>query len=214
MNSTLKKIIVSIALVAVVVFAYFIFGGNSQKFGSTAIPDQQNAESATIAGFFSESIATAGTFFLGGHNSDTYTIAQYAQGGVCTDATTTIFSLKNPFSATSSARLVALTGYTGTSTIKLLTGTSTVAVATPSIVGILSNISTTTANSSFYTSSDSIYGPAGYLNSNATSSQMIVGPNEYLLGFATSSTGLAVDTASITQTGNLFNCSYKVLWTK
>lgn len=204
-------------IAAVAIFGYLAFFHKElgNQFGSTAIPTQQNAESATISMYASESIATIGTFFMGGHNTDTPTIAQYASVGTCADATTTVVSVQNPFSATSTMRFVALSGTDGTSTIKIFAGTST----TPSVTNQASKTVFNTANiatsTGFYTSVDSTAGTATFVSANNGGfTSIIVGPSEYILVSATSTTGSAADQAAITQTGNTFSCTYEMLWTK
>lgn len=221
MTSTTKKLlslggILMIALLLVLIN----IKSSSINSGSTAIPAQQNAESSTISGFFSESLATIGTFFQGGHNSDPLSVASYATVGTCADGSTTLFGLANPFSATSTAQLVALSGTDGTTTIDILVGTSTIATAPAG-----SNLASPTllkatliaTSTPFYTSSGVAVGPGtGYTEPGTTNYTIAVGPSEYLVGQATSSYpgASATGVSGITNAANTFNCTYKVLWMK
>lgn len=219
MSDTLKKILTFGGVIAVIILIILVATRSSGKFGSTAIPGQQNPESSSISTFASESIATIGTFFMGGHNSDALARAQYASVGTCADATTTLAALVNPFSATSTAQVSVLSGQNGTTTVSLLMGTSTTAFApvngnlpSPTLL----NIATLATSSVLYTASGVAVGSLGYIAPGTANYSISVAGGDYALLQATSSYAgsSATGLQGITNTNNTFSCTYKVLWTK
>jgi len=151
----------------------------------------------------------------------------YVSSGSCADATTTLFAVANPFSATSTVDLVIYnTTGEATSTYSLFISTSTTAYVNKNSAEIegarlLSRASIATStrpylitggNTSTYSTSDET--PTN------SASRIIVGPAQYIVGFATSSNVLAPDwweangKKAFTSTENSAACTYTIRWIK
>jgi hypothetical protein len=134
------------------------------------------------------------------------------------DATTSVFAILNPFSATSTAR-VRVVGQNGTTSTDILVGTSTIGY----VPGNANLSSPTLINARVATSSafDSISGiragaGAGYQDPGAGSyREIVVGPSQYVVGHATSSFAAGTDNIlGITNAVNTFSGSYLIEWQK
>lgn len=151
--------------------------------------------------------------------------------GTCVDATTTVFSVINPFVATSTVSRVVVDMRTGTSTNYFSIGTSTQIAQNPtnSMSGNTGFASSTKSILSLYTMSsntssyidtsvraDKLLATStdaepklGVRTEGISSGSAIVGPYDYVLGYVTAST-TAQTLGAITGTSNAFSCTYAV----
>lgn len=128
----------------------------------------------------------------------------YSDGGVqkfdylfsCKTATSTMFSLKNPFNATSTLVFAAVSGTNGATTTDFLVGTSTsanpagTAVSTSTLKYNVFGLQGITAGAKFDAVAGvmSAFTPPSSTPYPTSQENIIVKPNEYVLGFATSTT--------------------------
>ena len=136
-----------------------------------------------------------------------------------TDASTTIFSVQNPFANATSTAFITITGTNGTTTIDILVGTSTTAFApvggnlpSPTLIN-----ATVIATSTQFTSHSGVLigSDLGYTSPGSASVYRIsVPPSGYVLGQATSSYAgsSATGLQGITNTNNTFTGNYFVTW--
>ena len=199
--------------VSLIIVGYFHLG---------AVKQEVSQSLGTVAAGFTNltSLSLTGILeFVNGPGQQNQTGIQL-DGSVttCNTATTTLFSVMNPFLATTTATVwMSMTGQATTSS--LYVGTTTVpAVFTASkMSSSLIASSTVTANTPAYVISgmstnlgtgqvaayDTTYGGP------IVTTRIVVGPSEYVLGFATSTyTGVG----SLNYVGGLTSCTYKILW--
>lgn len=146
-------------------------------------------------------------------------LATLITSGSFADATTTIFAVSNPFSATSTVLCPVIQGQNGTTTIDILVGTSTSSsglTKNSSVSATLLNITTIATSTKFFASSGVTVGPGTGFNSagSGTFQTIVVGPSEYLVGLATSSYAgsSAIGKQGITNTNNTFSGTYTCEW--
>lgn len=212
MNTT-SKILIGILVVVLVGFGIYAFthGQTQQLAGyspSSSISAQtgealnyqsnQNAPlgSPTIdsnGGFFNNNlgdVVTSGTFSPVGGQSVTNGAPQV----INYTGSTTLFSIQNPFGATTTLQYGEVYGTDGTSSIALLVGTSTQPTGISNGgFSVANNISPTIINASlststqFFTASGVTVGSAAGFQSAGTGSftEIQVGPNDYVVGYAT-----------------------------
>src|SRR3990167_3347225 len=130
-------------------------------------------------------------------------------------ATTTLFAIKNPFSATSTVDYFVMQGHTGTTAVDIYVGTSTKSTVPPASTGstdaatafgtsapTLVNASAVATSSKFYIKNgqNAVYG-SGQTPAGANSlTAIILGPTEYILGYASSTNNINVKDNSATTT--------------
>jgi len=135
--------------------------------------------------------------------------------GSCNDATTTIFSVINPWSDTAYVDFLFIEITNGTSTAEYTIGTSTASVglsADPSDLLVddlsvaTSTYGTATTTARTYNTSATVTGTSGFEDPGTNSEDLIVwGSSEYIVGYA--------DTAysgALTEASNMFSCTYKI----
>lgn len=155
-----------------------------------------------------------------GTSTSPASIAERQVIGTCADATTTIFALLNPYSATSTFELRLLTGINGTTSIALYAGSSTTAYAPKNGNVVSTSVvnATPIATSTSFDISGGVGAGCGVGCPSAgagTAIRVLVGPSQYIVGQATSSTAGAYSSTElqgITNTTNTFSCTYKGLW--
>lgn len=158
--------------------------------------------------------------------------------GECTDASATIFGVKNPLAAAARARLVHLAGTNGTTTVDLTVGTSSTSTGTPTeslldevVVNASGafylasqNLATSTGFKAFSTDQKVLYDNTGAgatttvdaLNGGAdnriaSNEWVYVGANDFIVGLAKGQVGNA-DTGGVTNAVNTFSCRYGIEW--
>jgi len=142
--------------------------------------------------------------------------------GTCATASSTIFDIANPFSATSTAQLVNFAGVGNATSTTFNVGTTTLpsgVIATTAGIGtggsLVNNatIATTTANAQtqFYLSSGiSTFLGSGQVSAGTSAIRIVVGPSEYVAGYAT--TSLSGPSTGLSYTGGYASCTYKIKW--
>ncbi len=217
MSQKTKIIVGSVIAVAVIVILALFLRGREAPAGSAAIPTQPTVPSQATVYYGTESIGTAGTLYQAGnpYNSGDIYLATYVSVGTCaSSATSTEFSIQNPFgAATSTATVESISGIGQATSTNFLVGTSTassVNYLTTNISPTLVNATIATGTPQFYISSGLTTGLAA--NSPGTNSvrTIVVGPSLYLLGFATSTYGNAG--ALNYKLPALTSCTYKITW--
>lgn len=164
---------------------------------------------------FTEITASVGaqlaTLFLGGVTADT-SIGEQVSTGSCASATTTIFAVANPFSATSTVRLQSFKGIGNATTTLLYVGTSTAStgLALTNVSPTLVNAASVATSTQFITSSGITVGSLGYLSSGSgTFPTISVGPSDYIVAFATTT---ATGAGAANYSGTYSSCVYKLRW--
>lgn len=153
-----------------------------------------------------------GPIMLGGFTAATAE-AEAVTIGSCATGTSTPFDVANPFSATSTASIDALTGFGQATSTSLYVGTTTQASGLAS-----TNVSASLLNGAVISTStqfSAISGITTQLGSgqisagSGTIGKIIVGPNERIGAFATSTYGT---TGAINYSPALTSCTYKIFW--
>lgn len=147
-----------------------------------------------------------------------------------TIASSTLFSVQNPFNATSTLTFASISGIQGATTTDILVGTSTTAAP----LGLSVNSTTTalvgqntfamysvTAGSRFFSSAGVTMGPGtGYKAPSGgtyptSQAEIVMGPSEYLVGFSTSTLGGATNGGlGATQIAVPASCAYELEFTR
>jgi len=142
-------------------------------------------------------------------------VCTYYKVGVCNSATTTIFAVRNPFNATSTATVLAIEGVGNATTTTFEVGTSTKAtgLAAADVSGTLIVNASVATTSGFYTASGIQSGASGsYLSPGTGSARSVVlGPTQYIAGFATTT---ATGAGAAGFTGGFTSCTYTIEFTR
>lgn len=176
--------------------------------GGTSNADTYVLDGSITTGTF----VSAGTTLALGTASGGTGVSQAVSTGSCNSATSTVFAVANPYSATSTAELIMLSGIGNATTSSLTVGTSTRTTGlTSALYGILANVSISTS-SSFAISGGVRNGPIGNIVDAGSASVMriIVGPNETVGAYSTT-TATGAGAAGFVNTFG--SCTYKVRWT-
>lgn len=193
---------VALVAVAIIVIASCLLLSTKSVFSAAATDIQNTVYSGIVAG----------QLFIGG-TTNASAVGQAVSAGSCNTgiyaASTTLFGVQSPFSATSTATLI-ITGLGQATTSTLTVGTSTVATGQTS-----TSVSATLANeqiattSTFTSYSGITVGSVGYVNPGAGTFRTIqVGPSDFVVGQATSTATLI---GATNYTPGL-TCTYKILW--
>lgn len=189
-------------------------GSGTNGRGGTSNADEIQLDSDLAASTFVQAgtyMATGGTR---GSPTVTTSIIQYASLPTCNSASSTVFAVAPPTSATSTATVTIQIGGNAT-TSSLLIGTSTKSSGlastdvSPTLVSNSSGISTSTI---VWTASGNTTANANAFISAGASSQIriLVKPGEYLVGFSTST---ATGIGAVNYTAGYTTCIPKILWT-
>ena len=169
----------------------------------------QAAGTALISG----EATVLGTFFQGGSTATT-AVEQKVSAGSCNTATSTIFGIVNPFTATSTAT-VRIYGLSQATTTALIVSTTTQATGlTSALIGAGSLVvsASIASTSQFYIQSgQSTLLGTGQVSAGTSVYQTVVGPSEYVGAYATSS--IAAQGSSRAADMGFTSCTYKILWT-
>ncbi len=255
MKEKISFILTMVNTIAIVVLAVLMLvGGNNQSasdllgVGTRFVHGISTNSTAPSAGqvrtttLLAGSLETTGDATIGddltisGTNLNVNTNYEEWSYGSCADATTTIISIVNPFSATSTVdRFIFESSGVATSTYSLFVGTSTV-TALPrntltfeSGAGLVRGFNVATSTKAYFVSGRTTMGidayTAGGVFTPASQDRIVVGPTQYLLALATSSVPTVGDTGWYTVTGyhggimgafmnasNTFTCTYKIHW--
>lgn len=150
-------------------------------------------------------------------------IPEWYSKGSCSTASSTIFAVQNPWSATSTVEYVSLVGTEGATTTDILVATSTTNApatglnSTSTLGANVINLAAITNGTNFSTLAGFTIGPGkGYASpksipGSTSVGEFMVGPSEYVLGFSTSTGsgngGLASNQLSIPA-----SCTYEIWW--
>lgn len=181
--------------------AYF-FPKQAQKLGASATDVQNTVYSGLV---------TLQTF-VGGSTAAS-SVGTTVSTGTCNAgsyaASSTLFAVASPFTATSTATLQVITGTGQATTSTLLVGTSTLSTGVPTTIGGTLVNATISTSTPFWTSGGVLAGSAGYNSPGAnTFRTIVVGPSEFVVGEATS-TATGVGAAQYTPG---VSCTYKIEW--
>lgn len=196
---------IGVLIAIVIAIGGYFFPQIQKSFGNSAGDVQNTVFSGVVAP----------QWFLG-NNSTLGSIGEIPSTGSCNSGTyaasSTLFAVANPFSATSTATFQSVVGTGQATTSTFLVGTSTLSVGL-----VASNVSATFVNAGvatgtqFFTSPGISVGPGtGYLApGTGTFRTVVVGPGEFVVGQATS-TATGVGAANYTPG---LTCTYKIRWT-
>lgn len=148
-------------------------------------------------------------------------IAAYYRSGSCNDATSTLFTIQNPFRATSTwtyAEVEVTKAATSSATIfgsyGISVATSTVTGPASSTIGLIQSApfanatigsvrsGTTFATSTQFAAFQSLFKAGTGTSSGTTTLAIVMGPDEYVIGYATGTLNAIMDV------GNEFACKW------
>lgn len=226
-----EKIALGISVVAVVIAAFVLILqlqlnarlglhslGAASTIGTNLIPTVLtggSAPSVVNALEATESFISDGPIYqlgiLNRGSSVTGTLlGNQVSNGACLAASSTAFSILNPFAASSTASVVILNSGTlqATSTnYQVGTSTQATGLTTTLVSSSLINSTVATATPSFYIGSG-INAGSGAISGGSTNTSVVVGPSERVSMFATSTYGT---TGAINYVNS--GCTYKINWT-
>lgn len=205
----INKKIAAIALIVLLALAGLIL----HKKGVTitgALSQNSNPSTDFTYVRASDTVETDGYLVVGGAYGAN-SVTQKVSTGTCSAASTTLFAVLNPFTATSTVVVQQIVGTGQATTSSLLVGTSTKSVGlaasdvSPTLVNSSNGLATSTK---FYFASGVSVGTGFTALGSGTSQEVGVGPSEYVVGFSTTT---ASGSGGANYTGGQ-NCTYKLLW--
>ena len=147
-------------------------------------------------------------------------VCEYHRTGQCADATSTLFSILNPFSATATVDYIRISGLGATSTIGVVVGTSTTigenlnALLFNSGVWATTTISTSTTywrvgpGTGFDTGGAS--GVISDMHAATSSNRAVIGPTDYVIAKATTTNSGVGYFGGLLGANNQFTCDFTV----
>lgn len=165
-----------------------------------------------VTGYWQNSVQILGTLSTGFTElilgSSSGVITQTATVGSCNSASSTLFAVLNPFSATSTATLVSLQAVGNATTSQLAVGTSTTSTGLGSVSQSLVASTTVATSSAFFIASGIASGSgASYLTpATPLMRSIVVGPSQYVAGYAGASSQGTQYTSGFT------SCTYSIRW--
>lgn len=174
-----KSLTIGVLIAIVIAIGAYFFPVARNAFG-TAASDVQNTVYSGIV---------TAQLFVGG-STPASSIGQATAFGTCNSgiyaASSTLFSVQNPFNATSTVTVQVVSGMGQATSSSLQVGTSTASVGLTS--GVTAFINATVATSApFWISGGVQVGSAGYNTAGAnTFRTIVIGPNEFVDGYSTS----------------------------
>lgn len=199
----IRNIFVSTVLAATLSVGAILLARPQAPVVHVDIPDQAVSVTPSYAGFSGPDISSP-YFSVGGQ-------ATYYTPISCNTSTSTAFGVANPWSATSTAKLVRFSGVGNATTTTLKIGTSTAAVGAASTVyGIMAN-ATIATSTPFFVASGIRNGPNNsFTDSGAnTVQEIVVSPSQSIVGYA-STTALGAGAAGFS--GGFSSCSGMIRW--
>jgi len=203
----INKKIAAIALIVLLALAGLILHKKGVTITGALSPNSNPSTDFTYVRA-SDTLETDGYLVTGG-SYGANSVTMRVSTGTCSAASTTLFAVANPFTATSTVVVQQIVGTGQATTSSLLVGTSTKSVGlastdvSPTLVNSTNGLATTTK---FYFASGVSVGTGFTPLGSGTSAEVGVGPSEYIVGYSTSTSA----TAGGYVAGQ--NCTYKLLW--
>lgn len=224
-------VLVSVFAISTLVLAYMdtynVSGGNVNVGGEQKPADAVVGAASELATYFMGELKTddlyvtddtemTGDLSVGGDMNLT-DVLQYGGvesdwiEGTCADATTTLFAVANPWSATAYVDKLMLFVTNGTSTVQITVGTSTATMLTSDPSDLLLD-DVEVATSTIKNAMNSLAGgsrteTSGFVGGGTNSEDIILWRSgEYIAAYAAEQYGIA----NIANAANTFSCTYKI----
>ena len=144
---------------------------------------------------------------------------EFCVGGLCYSnsvgtcaSSGTLFSVSNPFAATSTAELVLMVGTGNATTTTLNVGTSTSATVTSQVGSLVKTVSVATTSKFAIASGSTLALGTGQVSSGTNSViRTVVGPSQRVTAFATTT---AVGAGAKSFSAGFAGCKYKIQWVR
>ena len=181
--------------------------------GNTLSPTGVYLPNPTVLDFLETRIADVADkqFMLGGATVTTG-IDQVASIGSCTGvtATSTLFSITNPFAATSTVTFVSLYIGGNATTSTLTMGTSTASTLGSPSASLIGGVTLATSTTYYISGGVTVVSSPSQLSPGASAVRtMVVGPSQTISAVATST---ATGAGAAQYSPNFTTCSYKLKW--
>lgn len=216
-----------VAVVIAIIACFTPVGQQTVTHGGQVMKDSYGAILDVFTGDIFDattSFRLNGTVFFSSAGLVNNTLTEKVTTGSCSTASSTIFSVPNPFLATSTLTYGEVYGTNGATTTDLLVATSSTPyitnaaqTATSSIGANIMNLAAVTALSQFFSVIGITLGPAGgYKNSkgipSSVSGSVVVGPGDSVVGFSTSTAPTGSGGQAAGQISVPTSCTYKFKW--